>query len=112
VLFSSSDIVEKHLYSHTQPDIDRIRRNTGRKLGTEELAKIQPGKTSQSELMNWFGPFWSEELTLNGGRLVVWLYADAYNFGGRVELQALEVILDDSNKVLTFRVTKQDPWKN
>jgi hypothetical protein len=112
VLFSPEGIVEKHVCSHTQPDVDRIRRSAGRKLGQEELGRIVPEKTTRAELAAWFGPNWSEELTLSGHRLVVWLYADAYNVGGRVEVQALEVVLDDAGKVLTFRVTKRDPWRN
>jgi|SRR5688572_25606929 len=112
ILFNPEGVVEKHVYSHTQPDIDRIRRSAGRKLGQEELDRIVPEKTIRAELAAWFGPNWSEELTLSGHRLMVWLYADAYNVGGRVEVQALEAILDDAGMVLTFRVTKRDPWRN
>jgi outer membrane protein assembly factor BamE (lipoprotein component of BamABCDE complex) len=112
ILFNSAGIVAKHIYSHTQPDFNRVRQNTGRKLGQEELGRIVPEKTTRAELAAWFGPNWSEELTLSGHRLVVWLYADAYNVGGRVEVQALEVLLDEAGRVLTFRVTKRDPWRN
>lgn len=112
VLFNPAGVVEKHLYSHTQPDMDRTLWRTGRKLGAEELARITPEKTTRADLAKWFGPHWSEELTLSGHRLVVWLYADAYNVGGRVEVQALEALLDDTGTVLTFRVTKRDPWRN
>ena len=112
VLFNPSDIVEKHLYSHTQPDIDRMRLSAGRKLGSEQLAKIQPQKTTRAELATWFGPHVVEFLTLDGRKQVNWEYADAYNIGGRVEVQALEVIVDDSGTVLSFRVTKRDPWRN
>jgi hypothetical protein len=47
-------------------------------------------------------------LTLSGQVVVAWLYADAFNVTGRVDVQALQVILDDAGKVATFRVTKQD----
>ncbi len=43
---------------------------------------------------------------------MLWYYADAYNVGDRVEVQALEVLFDDAGTVLTFRVTKRDPWRN
>jgi outer membrane protein assembly factor BamE (lipoprotein component of BamABCDE complex) len=112
VLFNPDGVVQKHLYSHTQPDIDRIHLSTGRKLGPEELGRIVPQKTTRDELASWFGAHWYEELTLSGHRLVAWLYADAYNVGGRVEVQALEVVLDDTGIVQTFRVTKRDPWRN
>jgi outer membrane protein assembly factor BamE (lipoprotein component of BamABCDE complex) len=112
VLFNPAGVVQKHLYSHTQPNIDRIQLTTGRKLGSEDLGRITPGKTTRAELATWFGSHWSEELTLSGHRLISWLYADAYNVGGRVEVQALEVVLDDTGIVQTFRVTKRDPWRN
>ena len=112
VLFNPEGVVQKHLYSHTQPNIDRIQLSTGRKLGSEELGRIVPQKTTRAELATWFGPHVSEELTLSGHRLVVWYYADAYNFSGRAEVQALEVVLDDAGTVLSFRVTKRDPWRN
>ena len=112
ILFNPEGIVQKHLYSHTQPNIDQIQLSTGRKLGQEELGRIAPQKTTRTELANWFGPHVSEELTLSGHRLVVWYYADAYNFSGRAEVQALEVVLDDAGLVQTFRVTKRDPWRN
>ena len=112
VLFNPEGVVEKHLYSHTQPDIDRMRLTSGRKLSSEQLANIQPRKTTQAELTTWFGPHVSEFLTLDGYKQVNWEYADAFNIGGRVELQVLEVFVDDSGTVLLFRVTKRDPWRN
>ncbi|MBK8001188.1 MAG: hypothetical protein IPK15_21365 [Verrucomicrobia bacterium] len=112
VLFDPTGVVEKHLFSHTQPDIDRTLWRTGRKLSAEDLARITPEKTTRAELAKWFGQHWSEELTLSGRRLVLWYYADAYNVGDRVEVQALEVLFDDAGTVLTLRVTKRDPWRN
>ena len=112
VLFNPADVVEKHLYSHTLPDIDRLRLSAGRRLNSEQLAQIQPQKTTHAELATWFGPHVSEFLTLNGSRQVNWEYADAYNVGGRVELQVLEAIVDDAGTVQSFRVTKRDPWRN
>ena len=112
VLFSPADIVEKHLYSHTQPDIDRMRLSAGRKLSSEHLAKIQPQKTTRAELTTWFGPPVTEFLTLDGRKQVNWEYVDAYNIGGRMEVQVLEAIVGESGTVLSFRVTKRDPWRN
>ena len=112
VLFNPADIVEKHLYSHTQPDIDRLRLTAGSKLNPEQLAKIQPQKTTRAELATWFGPHVSEFLTLDGLTQVNWEYADAYTVGGRVEFQVLEALVDESGTVLSFRVTKRDPWRN
>ena len=112
ILFNPEGVVQKHLYSHTQPNIDRIHLSTGRKLTQEDLGRITAQKTTRTELASWFGPHVSEELTLSGHRLVVWYYADAYNFSGRAEVQALEVIVDDAGTVLSFRVTKRDPWRN
>jgi len=112
VLFNPAGIVEKHLYSHTQPDVDRMRLSAGRKLSSEQLAKIQPQKTTRAELATWFGPPVVEFLTLDGRTQVNWEYVDAYNVGGRVEVQALEVIVDEAGTVLSFRVTKRDPWRN
>ncbi len=112
ILFNPAGIVQRHLYSHTQPDIDRIQLSTGRQLGPEDLGRIVPQKTTRADLLKWFGPQWSEELTLSGHRLITWLYADAYNVAGRVEVQMLEVVLDDAGTALTFRVTKRDPWRN
>ena len=112
VLFNPAGVVEKHLYSHTQPNVDRMRLSAGRKLDSEQLAKIQPQKTTRAELTTWFGPHVVEFLTLDGRKQVNWEYVDAYNMGGRVEVQALEVIVDDSGTVLSFRVTKRDPWRN
>jgi len=108
VLFNPGDIVEKHLYSQTKPDVSRRMLRAGVKLGTDELARIVPEKTTRAELASWFGPHWSEELTLSGHTMVVWVYADAFNVTGRVAGQALQVIVDETGKVLTFRVTKQD----
>lgn len=112
VLFNSAGIVEKHLHSHTQPNIDRIQLSAGRKLGQDELKRIVPMKTTRAELGTWFGPHWSEELTLSGHRVIVWLYASGYNLSGGIEMQALEVVLDDAGTVHTYRVTKRDPWRN
>ena len=112
ILINPSGVVEKHLFSHTKPEIDRTQWRTGRKLSAEDLARIIPQKTTRAELTKWFGPHWSEELTMSGHRLALWYYADAYNVGDRVEVQALEVLLDDAGTVLTFRVTKRDPWRN
>jgi len=89
-----------------------MRLSAGRKLSSEQLAKIQPQKTTRAELTSWFGPHVVEFLTLDGRKQVNWEYVDAYNMGGRVEVQALEVIVDDSETVLSFRVTKRDPWRN
>jgi hypothetical protein len=112
ILMNPAGIVKKHLYSHTKPDIDQTLIKTGRKLGTEELGRIVPLKTMRADLAKWFGMHWSEELTLSGECLVSWIYADAYNLGARMEVQVLDVLLDDAGKVLTFRVTKRDPWRN
>ncbi len=108
MLFNPGDVVEKHLFSHTKPDVSRRMLRAGRKLGTDELARIIPEKTTRAELTSWFGPHWSEELTLSGNVMVVWLYADGFNVTGRVAVQALQVIVDETGKVSTFRVTKQD----
>ena len=108
VLFDSSDVVEKHLFSHTKPDVSRRMLRAGRKLGTEDLARIVPQKTTREELTSWFGPHWSEELTLSGQVLVMWLYADAFSVTGTVNIHALQVIMDDAGKVSTFRVTRRD----
>jgi outer membrane protein assembly factor BamE (lipoprotein component of BamABCDE complex) len=108
VLFDPAGIVEKHLYSHTNPNVSDRMLSVGRKLGKEELGRIVPQKTTLAELGSWFGPHWSEELTLSGQRLVVWLYGDAFNVIGNVNVQALEVIVDDVGTVSDFRVTKRD----
>jgi hypothetical protein len=47
-------------------------------------------------------------LTLSGHHLVAWLYADALNVTGHVDVQALEVVIDDTGTVQDFRVTKRD----
>jgi outer membrane protein assembly factor BamE (lipoprotein component of BamABCDE complex) len=108
VLFNPAGIVVKHLYSHTQPEIDRSMRNAGRKLNAEELNRIIPRKTTRAELATWFGAPWSEQLTLSGHHLVAWFYADALNVTGHVDVQALEVVIDDTGTVQDFRVTKRD----
>jgi hypothetical protein len=107
VLFSPSDVVEKHLFSHTRPNVSTRMGRAGREFTTEELGRIMPQKTTQGELAAWFGPHWSEELTLAGERLVVWLFADAFYATGRVETQALEVLINDSGVVTSFRVTNR-----
>ncbi len=108
VLFNATGVVEKHLYSHTQPNVDRRMASAGHRLGPDELNRIIPKKTTRTELAAWFGAHWSEQLTLSGHRLVTWLYLDAFNLTSRVDVQALEVIVDDSDTVLNFRVTKKD----
>jgi outer membrane protein assembly factor BamE (lipoprotein component of BamABCDE complex) len=108
VLFNPAGIVVKHFRSHTQPEIDRRMRNAGSKLNAGELNRILPRKTTRAELAAWFGAPWSEQLTLSGQHLVAWLYADANNVAGRVDMQALEVIIDDAGVVQDFRVTKRD----
>lgn len=108
VLFNSSDIVEKHLFSHTKPKVNSQMLHAGRKLSQEELSRIVPEKTTRTELNTWFGPHVSEELTFSGLRLVSWLYIDAYSLSGRTEVQALEVIMTDDDRVASFRVTKKD----
>lgn len=108
VLFNAAGIVEKHLYSHTQPDINRSMASAGRRLGPEQLNQIIPKKTTRAELSAWFGAHWSEQLTLSGHHLVTWLYLDAFNVTDRVDVQALEVIVDDAGTVFDFRVTKKD----
>lgn len=109
VLFNPNDVVEKHLYSHTRPDVSSRMLTAGRELNPEELRRITPQKTTEAELGAWFGPHWSEQLTLTGSRLVIWLYASAIPLGGRVDVQALEVLMNDNGTVGAFRVTKQDP---
>ena len=108
VLFNPSGVVQKHLYSHTRPDIDRRMLNAGQKLNADLLKNVTPRKTTREELAAWFGAPWSEQLTLSGHRLLLWLYADALNVTGRVDVQALEVVVDDRGTVLDFRVTKRD----
>jgi outer membrane protein assembly factor BamE (lipoprotein component of BamABCDE complex) len=108
VLFNGAGVVEKHLYSHTQPNVDRSMASAGARLGPDELKRIVPKKTTRAELGAWFGVHWSEQLTLSGHRLVTWLYLDAFNLTSRVDVQALEVVVDDAGTVLDFRVTKKD----
>ena len=108
VLFNGAGVVEKHLYSHTQPDVDRRMASAGHKLGPGELNRIIPKKTTRTELSAWFGAHWSEQLTLSGHHLVTWLYLDAFNLTSRVDVQALEVVVDDAGTVMDFRVTKKD----
>lgn len=109
VLFDPDDVVAKHLFSHTRPDVSRRLASAGRRLSAEELRRITPGKTTLAELGAWFGPCWSEQLTLSGARLVTWMRADAAMATGRVDVEALEVIVDENDKVASFRVTKQQP---
>jgi hypothetical protein len=82
--------------------------SAGRRLGPDQLNQIIPKKTTRAELSAWFGVHWSEQLTLSGHHLVTWLYLDAFNVTGRLDVQALEVIVDDAGTVLNFRVTKKD----
>lgn len=108
VLFNAAGVVEKHLYSHTRPNVDRRMASAGARLGPDELKRIIPKKTTRTELAAWFGAHWSEQLTLSGHRMVTWLYLDAFNLTSRVDVQALEVIVDDAGTVFDFRVTKKD----
>ena len=107
ILFNSRDVVEKHLYSHTNPDVNRRSTRVGRKLSEHELARIVPGRTTRAELSTWFGPHWSDRLTFTGGRQLVWLYADGYTLASNVALQALEVLVDEAGTVQNFRTTNR-----
>jgi outer membrane protein assembly factor BamE (lipoprotein component of BamABCDE complex) len=108
VLFRPNDVVEKHLFSHTKPDVSRRMARAGHKFESADLARITPQKTTREELNSWFGPHWSEQLTLSGHVMVVWAHIDALNATGRIEMQALEVLMDDAGKVSTFRVTRRE----
>lgn len=108
VLFGANDLVEKHHYSHTKPDVNRRMARAGQKFESSDLARITPQKTTRAELNSWFGPHWAEQLTLSGHVMIVWLHVNAMNAIGRVETEALEVLMDNSGKVATFRVTRRD----
>lgn len=108
VLFDGRDIVEKHLYSHTKPNVNSRSLRVGQPFAKSDLARIVPGKTTRAELNGWFGPHWSEELTLAGSRMVAWVYGDAFDLTGSVRVQALEVLLTDAGVVASFRVTNRD----
>src|SRR6185369_8773944 len=109
VLFDSAGVVEKHLHSHTKPDVSARTLRFGRKLDAEQLARIVPKKTKCADLESWFGPYALEMLTLNGDRLVRWEYANGYNVAGQMDSQILDVIVDEGGSVSIFRVTKRDP---
>ncbi len=51
-------------------------------------------------------------MTLNGDRQAIWIHADGWNIGGRVQVEAAEVVLDEAEKVVTSRVTSRDGWRN
>lgn len=107
VLFGSDDIVRKHLLSDKQPALSPTRTRFGRQFTQNDLMKITPGKSTESDLTRQFGPPVVERLTTAGQRMLVWIYLEARVTG--VQSESVEVLVDDSGVVTHSRATASEP---
>jgi len=106
VLFNEQDQVEKYLFSESKPNLSRMTGRLGYPISAEALSKIEPQKTTRQDLVARFGPPIAEELTLRGVRKLIWVYIEYMATG--VQQQGVEVLLDDGDRVVSFRRTNSD----
>lgn len=115
ILISSAGVAKDYsFHENTQP----IRRltdelQTGSPITEDKLRQIRKGTSTRADLIQLFGRPYIEGLHLGGGAAVIWLYA-RYRPGATEDYLALEVALDQHDRVIDFRTSHTSefaPWR-
>jgi len=91
--------------------------SVGTKMDATALAKIKPGTTTKTEMLEWFGSPKSQSLDTSGKLVMIWYYneAQSYIFHVEVKQQMLSVLFDTNDVIEKYSLiddinkAKEDP---
>lgn len=79
--------------------------SSGREMAPDQLARIQPGKTTKAQMIAMFGPPLSHGYDSSGKMMMLWHYAYVGPFGAGMRQQILSVLIDEKDLVEKYTVT-------
>lgn len=83
--------------------------SSGEELTPEQISKIEPGKTTVSEMNDLFGSPASQSYGTDGKLSMTWVYVFVGPFGAGMKQQSLAVLFNEDKTVEKYNVIDAAP---